>query len=115
LAGPFEPGLKLRGKLFAVTPDARYLVYGGAWDFSLRIFSLGEKGGKSEKNFGFGIAFYLAKNSEFLWRRGKHAVCCGSGMFIPGSRSEFFPSRISDPGSKRFPDPGSGSASPSKN
>ena len=44
MAGPFEPGLKLRGKLFAVTPDARYLVYGGAWDFSLRIFSLGEKG-----------------------------------------------------------------------
>jgi hypothetical protein len=38
-----EPGLKLRAKLFAVTPDARYLVYGGAWDFSLRIFSIGEK------------------------------------------------------------------------
>ncbi len=74
LAGPFEPGLKLRAKLFAVTPDARYLVYGGAWDFSLRIFSLGEKGEKCEKNLGFGIAFYLAKNSEFLWRRGKHAV-----------------------------------------
>jgi len=30
--------------------------------------------------------------------------CCGSGIFYPGS--EFFPSRILDPGSKRFPDPG---------
>ncbi len=75
LAGPFEPGLKLRAKLFAVTPDARYLVYGGAWDFSLRIFSLGEKGGKCEKNFGSGSAFLLAKNSDFWWKRcGKNCL-----------------------------------------
>jgi hypothetical protein len=29
------------------------------------------------------------------------------GMFIPDPRSEFFPSRFPDPGSKRSPDPGS--------
>ncbi len=81
LAGPFEPGLKLRGKLFAVTPDARYLVYGGAWDFSLRIFSLGKKG-------------------------GEHALFCGSGMFSPGSQSEFFPSRIRGQKDSRILDPG---------
>jgi hypothetical protein len=28
--------------------------------------------------------------------------CCGSVMFIPDPGSEFFPSRILDPGSKRF-------------
>jgi hypothetical protein len=74
LAGPFEPGLKLRGKLFAVTPDARYLVYGGAWDSSLRIFSLGEKGGKCETISGFGIAFSLAKNSEFSGKNAKNCL-----------------------------------------
>ncbi len=36
--------------------------------------------------------------------------CCGSGMFIPDMN---FP--IPDPGSKRFPDPGSASASTTKN
>jgi hypothetical protein len=39
--------------------------------------------------------------------------CCGSWM-IPDHRSEFFPSRIPDPGSKRVEDPGSGSASASE-
>ncbi len=33
----------------------------------------------------------------------------------PGSRIQIFSTRITDPGSKRFPDPGSGSASASKN
>ncbi len=61
MAGPFEPGLKLRGKLFAVTPDARYLVYGGAWDFSLRIFSIGEKAKKCKTISGSGIAFLWQK------------------------------------------------------
>ncbi len=40
--------------------------------------------------------------------------CCGSRMFIADPGSEFFPFRIPDPGSKRFPDPGSGSAYASK-
>jgi hypothetical protein len=33
--------------------------------------------------------------------------CCGSGMFIPNPGSDFFPSRILDPGSKvdKIPDP----------
>ncbi len=35
---------------------------------------------------------------------------CGSGMFIPDPKSDFS-SRIPDPGSKGFPDPGSGFAS----
>jgi hypothetical protein len=39
--------------------------------------------------------------------------CCGSGMFIPYPGSKFF--SIPDLGLKRFPDPGSGSASASKN
>ncbi len=30
------------------------------------------------------------------------SLCCGSGMFIPDPGAEFFPSRISDPGSERF-------------
>jgi hypothetical protein len=29
--------------MFSVTPDARHLVYGGAWDFSLRVYSLGKR------------------------------------------------------------------------
>ncbi len=41
--------------------------------------------------------------------------CCWFGMFITDPGSEFFPSRILDPGKKRFPDPGSGSAIASHN
>ncbi len=33
--------------------------------------------------------------------------CCGSGMFIPASGSEFFPSRIPYPNFFSIPDPGS--------
>ncbi len=32
----------------------------------------------------------------------RYIQCCGSGMFIPDRGSEFFPSWIPDPGSKRF-------------
>jgi len=40
LPGPFQRGIKAKPELFAVTPDARFLVYGGAWDSSLRVFNL---------------------------------------------------------------------------
>ncbi len=45
------------------------------------------------------------------WYLGSSFIyqCCGSGMFIPDLGSEFFPSRIPDPGSKnhRILDPDS--------
>ena len=28
--------------MFAVTPDARFMVYGGAWDYSIRVYSVGK-------------------------------------------------------------------------
>ncbi len=34
----------------------------------------------------------------------------GSGLFIPDPDADFYPSRIPDPGVKKAPDPGSGSA-----
>jgi hypothetical protein len=42
LSGPFDPSQKLRAKMFTVTPDAKHIVYGGAWDASIRVFSLGK-------------------------------------------------------------------------
>merc|ERR1711962_1081111 len=40
LPGPFARGLVLKSKAFAVTGDARHLLYGGSWDCSLRTYSL---------------------------------------------------------------------------
>jgi len=40
LGGPFSRSLRLKPELFAVTPDARFIVYGGSWDSSLKVYSL---------------------------------------------------------------------------
>jgi len=40
LPGPFTRGVMLKSKVFAVTPDSRYILYGGSWDCSLRLYSL---------------------------------------------------------------------------
>ena len=40
LPGPFIRNVVLKSKVFAVTPDARHVVYGGAWDGSVRVFSV---------------------------------------------------------------------------
>jgi len=40
LPGPFARGLVLKSQAFAVTGDARHILYGGSWDCSLRTYSL---------------------------------------------------------------------------
>ena len=40
LPGPFARGLVLKSRAFAVTRDARHILYGGSWDCSLRTYSL---------------------------------------------------------------------------
>lgn len=40
LPGPFIRGIVLKSRVLAVTPDARYIVYGGAWDCSVRMYSV---------------------------------------------------------------------------
>ncbi|XP_076368453.1 neurobeachin-like protein 1 [Tachypleus tridentatus] len=40
VSGPFQPGLEITSKLFIVTHDAKYIISGGHWDNSLRLFSL---------------------------------------------------------------------------
>ncbi|XP_064474844.1 neurobeachin-like protein 1 [Ornithodoros turicata] len=40
LSGPFDPSLKVHGRLFAVSADAKFLVSGGHWDSSVRAYSL---------------------------------------------------------------------------
>jgi hypothetical protein len=65
------------------------------------------------------------RTSRIGWRKSRKSCrtrrigcrqCCGSGMFIPGSRIRLFPSRILDPSclhpGSRIPDPGSSSRTP---
>ena len=40
LPGPFIRNVILKSKVFAVTPDAKFIIYGGAWDSSVRVYSL---------------------------------------------------------------------------
>ena len=40
LPSTFAPGLNLTANMFVVTPDGKYIVSGGHWDNSLRIYSL---------------------------------------------------------------------------
>eukprot|EP00090_Calanus_glacialis_P023550 TRINITY_DN363_c0_g1_i1.p1 TRINITY_DN363_c0_g1~~TRINITY_DN363_c0_g1_i1.p1 ORF type:complete len:2732 (-),score=430.45 TRINITY_DN363_c0_g1_i1:184-7587(-) len=40
LPGPFIRGIVLKPRAFAVTPDAKYILYGGSWDCSMRVYSL---------------------------------------------------------------------------
>ena len=38
LPGPFIRNVILKSKVFAVTPDAKFIIYGGAWDASVRVY-----------------------------------------------------------------------------
>ena len=40
LPGPFIRNVILKSKVFTVTPDAKFIIYGGAWDASVRVYSL---------------------------------------------------------------------------
>ena len=40
LPGPFIRNVVLKSKAFSVTPDAKFILYGGSWDGSLRVFSI---------------------------------------------------------------------------
>ena len=40
LPGPFIRNIVLKSKAFSVTPDAKFIFYGGTWDGSLRVFSI---------------------------------------------------------------------------
>lgn len=40
LSGPFSPTMNLRSQMFAVSLDGRYIYAAGAWDNSLKVFSV---------------------------------------------------------------------------